>query len=48
LLVDLAARGSRGRLANAEEFVRLISGPTIAQILLVVAWTYAGWHLFAY
>jgi len=48
VLVDLAARGSRGRLANAEEFVRLISGPTIAQILLVVAWTYAGWHLFAY
>ena len=48
VLVDLAARRSRGRLANAEEFVRLISRPTAANILLVVAWTYAGWHLFAF
>jgi hypothetical protein len=48
VLVDLAARRSRGRLANAEEFVRLISRPTVANILLAVAWTYAGWHLFAF
>jgi hypothetical protein len=48
VLVDLAARRSRGRLTNAEEFVRLISRPTVANILLVVAWTYAGWHLFAH
>jgi hypothetical protein len=48
VLVDLAARRSRGRLANAEEFVRLISGPAVANILLAVAWAYAGWHLFAH
>ena len=48
VLVDLAARRSQGRLANAEEFVRLISRPTAANILLIVAWAYAGWHLFAF
>jgi hypothetical protein len=47
VLVDLVARHSRGRVAGAEEFVRLISRPTAANILLVVAWGYAGWHLFA-
>jgi hypothetical protein len=47
VLVDLAARHSRSRVASAEEFVRLISRPTAANILLVVAWAYAGWHLFA-
>jgi hypothetical protein len=48
VMVDLAARRSRGRVANAEEFVRLISRPKAANVLLVVAWAYAGWHLFAY
>jgi hypothetical protein len=48
VLADLAARGSRGRLANAEQFVRLVTGPPIANALFVVAWTYAGWHLFAH
>ncbi len=48
VLVEVAARRSRGRLADAEEFVRLISGPPVANALLVVAWTYAGWHLFAH
>jgi hypothetical protein len=47
-LVDLAARRSGGRLANAEEFVRLLSGPRPAKALLIVAWVYAGWHLFAH
>jgi hypothetical protein len=47
VLVDLVARHSRGRVASVEEFVRLISRPTAANILLVVAWGYAGWHLFA-
>ena len=46
-LVELAARRSRGRLADAEEFVRLISGPPVDNVLLIFAWTYAGWHLFA-
>jgi hypothetical protein len=48
VLADRAARRSRGRLANAEDFVRLISGPRVARIALIVAWTFAGWHLFAY
>lgn len=47
-IVDIAARRSRGRVANGEEFIRLISRPRVANILLVVAWTYAGWHLFAH
>jgi hypothetical protein len=47
VLVDRAARRSRGRLANAGELVRLISRPRVANALLVVAWAYAGWHLFA-
>jgi hypothetical protein len=48
VLVEIAARQSRGRLADAEEFVRQISGPTAANALLVVIWMYAGWHLFAH
>jgi hypothetical protein len=47
VLVDLAAKRSRGRIASAEEFVRLISRPRAANVLLVGAWVFAGWHLFA-
>jgi hypothetical protein len=47
-VIDLAARRSVGRVATAEEFVRLISRPTAANVVLVVAWAYAGWHLFAH
>ncbi len=47
-VVDLVARRSGGRLATAEEFVRLVSGPRLANVALVVAWTFAGWHLFAH
>jgi hypothetical protein len=47
-LVDLWARSSGGRLATAEEFARLVSGPTLANIALIAAWTFAGWHLFAH
>lgn len=48
VVVDLVARRSRGRLANAAELVRLISRPTGVAVVLVAAWTYAGWHLFAH
>lgn len=48
VLAEGAARRSRGRLASAEDFVRLISGPKLARIALIAAWTFAGWHLFAY
>ena len=47
LLADQAARRSGGRLANAEEFVRFISTSTVAQVALIVAWAFAGYHLFA-
>jgi len=47
LVVDQAARRSGGRMANAEEFVRFISTPRIANLLLIGAWVFAGYHLFA-
>ncbi len=47
-LVDLAARRSQGRLADAEEFIRLISRTKVAQVLLIAAWCSAGWHSFAH
>ncbi len=48
VLVDLVARRSRGRLADAGEMVRLVSGSTPANVVLTAAWAYAGWHLFAH
>jgi len=47
-LVDLAARRSHGRFANAGDLVRLISGPPVARVVLIAGWAYAGWHLFAH
>jgi hypothetical protein len=47
LLVDLAARRSGGRRANAEEFVRFVSTSVVANIALIAAWVFAGYHLFA-
>jgi hypothetical protein len=47
IVVDLVARRSGGRVANAEEFLRFISTATPAKVLLVVAWGFAGYHLFA-
>ena len=47
VLVDLAARRSNGRLADAEEFVRFISTSMVANVLLITAWAFAGYHLFA-
>ena len=47
VLVDLAARRSNGRLANAEEFIRFISTSMTANVALIAAWVFAGYHLFA-
>jgi hypothetical protein len=47
VLVDLAARRSGGRRANAEEFVRFISTSAVANVALIAAWVFAGYHLFA-
>jgi hypothetical protein len=46
--LDLTARRSNGRLANAEELVRFVTAPMVANVLLVVAWAYAGYHIFAH
>jgi hypothetical protein len=48
VLVDQAARRSRGGVADAGDLIRLISRPRAANVVLVVAWAYAGWHLFAF
>jgi hypothetical protein len=45
---DLAARRSHGRFADAEELVRFVSAPLVANLLLVIAWGFAGYHLFAF
>ena len=47
VVIDLMARHSDGRIANAEEILRFISTATPARVLLVAAWGFAGYHLFA-
>lgn len=46
--IDQIARRSGGRFANAEELLRFITTPKAANVILVVAWTYAGYHIFAH
>lgn len=48
VVVDQAARRSGGRIPSFDEFLRFITRPAWANALLVVAWGYAGWHLFAH
>ena len=47
VLIDLTARRSGGRRADAEEFVRFVSTSTVANVALIAAWLFAGYHLFA-
>jgi hypothetical protein len=47
VVVDLLARRSDGRVATAEEIARFISSAAVANIALVAAWAFAGYHLFA-
>jgi hypothetical protein len=47
VLVEAAARRSEGRLATAEEFIRFISTAEAANVALIAAWAFAGFHLFA-
>jgi hypothetical protein len=47
VLIDWAARHSEGRRASAEEFIRFISTPRLANDALIAAWGFAGYHLFA-
>ena len=45
--VDVVARRSAGRVATAEEFARFISTTWPANVALIAAWAFAGYHLFA-
>jgi hypothetical protein len=45
--VDVVARRSAGRVATAEEFARFISTSAVANVALIAAWAFAGYHLFA-
>jgi hypothetical protein len=47
VLIDTEARRSAGRRATAEEFVRFISTEWPANLALIAAWGFAGYHLFA-
>jgi hypothetical protein len=47
IVIDQAARRSRGRFATSGDFVRFTSTALPARILLIAAWTFAGFHLFA-
>ncbi len=47
LLIDLTARHSDGRRADAEEFIRFVSTSVVANVALIAAWVFAGYHLFA-
>ncbi len=47
ILIDVVARRSAGRMARADEFVRFISTAPAANVALMVAWAFAGYHLFA-
>jgi hypothetical protein len=47
LLIEATARRSQGRRATAEEFVRFVSAAWPANLALITAWAFAGYHLFA-
>jgi hypothetical protein len=47
VVVDVGARRSAGRFATAGEFVRFISTSPVANVVLIAAWAFAGYHLFA-
>jgi hypothetical protein len=47
VLIDLVARRTDGRMARADEFVRFISTAPAANVALMLAWAFAGYHLFA-
>ncbi len=47
IVIDLVARRTNGTVATTEEFVRFISTSKVAHVLLIAAWAFAGYHLFA-
>lgn len=47
-VIDALARRSAGRVPNSEQMLRLVTLPKAANAFWVVAWAYAGYHLFAH
>jgi hypothetical protein len=47
LLVDQAARQSSGRFASSGDLVRFTTRALPMRIVLITAWVFAGYHLFA-
>jgi hypothetical protein len=47
IVIDQTARRTRGKFATAGDLVRFASTALLARILLIAAWTFAGYHLFA-
>jgi hypothetical protein len=47
IVIDQAARRSRGRFATSGDFVRFASTALPVRILLIGAWIFSGYHLFA-
>ncbi len=45
--LDVLARRSAGRVASAGDFVRFISTARWVNVVLIAAWAFAGYHLFA-
>lgn len=48
LIVEAASHATSGRLASTEDLVRFLTRSKAVDVVLVAAWTYAGWHLFAH
>jgi FtsH-binding integral membrane protein len=48
VIIDFTARRSAGRSPSFVQLLRFVSRPVVARIVLVAAWTFAGWHLFAH
>ena len=47
VLIDAMGRRSKGRRSTAEELVRFLSTAWPANLALIAAWAFAGYHLFA-
>ncbi len=47
VVIDIVARRSNGRMATAGELVRFVSTSRVANVIVIAAWTFAGYHLFA-
>jgi len=45
--IDQAARRSRGTFATSGDLVRFTSSALLVRVLLIAAWLFAGYHLFA-